>query len=161
MVHGSKVMFRKYTRKIVLGRRNLVSTPERSVKYIHKSATFAGLMSDIGIERIGTYVRSMANHAEILAEMSKTGIINDLVLAVEVESISEESERTGADLALIGNSLIRFMHTDSERIKSHRMLKPRIEKVRLLENQREIPGLPAPSPVEAPEIALAMGDSRE
>jgi hypothetical protein len=138
-----------------------VSIPEKTVKYIHKSAIFSGMMSDVGIERIGTYVRSMANHAEVLDEMINTGIINDLILAVEVDLISQESERTGADLALIGNSLIRFMHTDSERIKSHRMLKPRSEKVRLLENQREVPGLPAPSSVEAPEIALAMGDSRE
>ena len=144
-----------------MNRRNIVSIPEKTVKYIHKSAIFSGMMSDIGIERIGTYVRSMANHAEVLDEMINTGIINDLVLAVEVDLISQESERTGADLALIGNSLIRFMHTDSERIKSHRMRKPRIEKVRLLENQREVPGLPAPSPVETPEIALAMGDSRE
>ena len=153
--------FRKYTRRILLNRRNIVSIPEKTVKYIHKSAIFSGKMSDIGIERIGTYVRSMANHAEVLDEMINTGIINDLILAVEVDLISQESERTGADLALIGNSLIRFMHTDSERIKSHRMLKPRIEKVRLLENQREAPGLPVPLPVEAPEIALAMGDSRE
>jgi len=153
--------FRKYTRRILLNRRNIVSIPEKTVKYIHKSAIFSGMMSDIGIERIGTYVRSMANHAEVLDEMINTGIINDLVLAVEVDLISQESERTGADLALIGNSLIRFMHTDSERIKSHRMLKPRIEKVRLLENQREVPGLPAPLPVELPKIALAMGDSRE
>ena len=161
MVHGSKVMFRKYTRKIVLGRRNLVSTPERSVKYIYKSATFAGLISDIGIERIGTYVRSMANHAEVLAEMNKTGIINDLVLAVEVESISEESERTGADLALIGNSLIRFMHTDSERIKSSRVHRTRMEKTRPSENQLEAPDLPVPLLTEAPKTALALGDPRE
>ena len=138
-----------------------MTIPEKTVKYIHKSAAFTKMMSDLGVERIGTYVQSMANHTEVLAEIINTGIINDLILAVEVDMISQESERTGADLALIGNSLIRFMHTDSERIKSHRMLKPRIEKVRLLENQREVPGLPAPSPVEAPEIALAMGDSRE
>jgi hypothetical protein len=161
MVHGSKVMFRKYTRKIVLGRRNLVSTPERSVKYIHKSATFATMMSDLGIERIGTYVRSMANHAEVLAEMNKTGIINDLILAVEVESISEESERTGADLALIGNSLIRFMHTDSERIKNSRMHRTRMEKTRPPENQLEAPDLPVPLLTEAPKTALALGDPRE
>ena len=153
--------FRKYTRRILLNRRNIVSIPEKTVKYIHKSAIFSGMMSDIGIERIGTYVRSMANHAEVLDEMINTGIINDLILAVEVDLISQESERTGADLALIGNSLIRFMHTDSERIKSHRMLKPPSEKVRLLENQREAPGLPVPLPVELPKIALAMGDSRE
>ena len=161
MVRGSKVMFRKYTRKIVLGRRNLVSTPERSVKYIHKSAIFTGIMSDIGIERIGAYVRSMANHAEVLAEMNKTGIINDLVLAVEVESISEESERTGADLALIGNSLIRFMHTDSERIKSSRVHRTLMEKTRLPENQLETPDLPVPLLTEAPKTALVLGDHRE
>ena len=161
MVHGSKVMFRKYTRKIVLGRRNLVSTPERSVKYIHKSAIFTGIMSDIGIERIGAYVRSMANHAEVLAEMINIGIINDLILAVEVESISEESERTGADLALIGNSLIRFMHTDSERIKSSRVPRTLMEKTRLPENQLETPDLPVPLLTEAPKNALAQGDSRE
>jgi hypothetical protein len=161
MVHGSKVMFRKYTRRIVLGRRNLVSTPERSVKYIHKSATFTSMMSHIGIERIGTYVRSMANHAEVLAEMNKTGIINDLILAVEVESISEESERTSADLALIGNSLIRFMHTNSERIKSSRMHRTRMEKARPPENQLEAPDLLVPLLAEAPKTALAQGDTRE
>jgi hypothetical protein len=161
MVHGSKVMFRKYTRRIVLGRRNLVSTPERSVKYIHKSATFATMMSDIGIERIAAYVRSMANHAEVLAEMNKTGFINDLVLAVEVESISEESERTGADLTLIGNSLIRFMHTDSERIKNFRVPRTRMEKTRPLENQLESPNSPVPLITEAPKTALALGDPRE
>ena len=119
------------------------------------------MMSDIGIERIGTYVRSMANHAEVLAEMNKTGIINDLVLAVEVESISEESERTGSDLALIGNSLIRFIHTDSERIKSSRVHRTRMEKTRPPENQLEAPDLPVPLLTEAPKIALAQGDPRE
>ena len=161
MVRGSKVMFRKYTRRIVLGRRNLVSTPERTVKYIHKSATFATMVSDLGIERIGTYMRSMTNHAEVLAEMNKTGIINDLILAVEVESINEESERTGADLALIGNSLIRFMHTNSERIKSSRMHRTRMEKARPPKNQLEAPNSPVPLLTEAPKTALAQGDARE
>ena len=138
-----------------------MSTPERSVKYIHKSATFATMMSDLGIERIGTYVRSMANHAEVLAEMINTGIINDLILAVEVESISEESERTGADLALIGNSLIRFIHTDSERIKSSRVHRTRMEKIRPPENQLEAPNLPVPLLTEAPKTAFALGDPRE
>ena len=154
-------MFRKYTRRIVLGRRNLVSTPERTVKYIHKSATFATLMSNMGIERIGSYVRSMESHNEVLAEMINTGIINDLILAVEVESISEESERIGADLALIRNSLIRFMHTDSERIKSSRMLKPLMGKVRSPENQPEGPNLPVPLLTETPKTALAQGYNHE
>ena len=154
-------MFRKYTRRIVLGRRNLVSTPERTVKYIHKSATFATMMSNMGIERIGGYVRSMESHNEVLAEMINTGIINDLILAVEVESISEESERIGADLALIGNSLIRFMHTNSERIKSSRMHRTRMEKARPPKNQLEAPNSPVPLLTEAPKTALAQGDARE
>ena len=119
------------------------------------------MMSNMGIERIGSYVRSMESHNEVLAEMINTGIINDLILAVEVESISEESERTGSDLALIGNSLIRFMHTNSERIKSSRMHRTRMEKARPPENQLEAPNSPVPLLTEAPKIALAQGDTRE
>ena len=144
-----------------MGRRNLVSTPERTLKYIHKSATFATMMSNMGIERIGSYVRSMESHNEVLAKMINTGIINDLILAVEVESISEESERIGADLALIRNSLIRFIHTDSERIKCSRMHRRQMEKTPLAENQLEAPNLPVPLLTEATKTAVAQGDTRE
>ena len=142
-------------------RRKIERIPEKTVKYIHKSATFAGMMSDMGIERIGTYVRSMTDHTEVLAEMIHTGIINDQILNDEIVSISRESERTGADLTLIYNSLKRFMHTDYERIKNSRMLQTRMEKTRTPENELEVPGLPVPLPAEAPKTALAAGDSCE
>ena len=159
MQNISLVKFRKYPRRIVLRRRTFVTIPEKTVKYIHKSAAFTKMMSDLGVERIGTYVQSMANHTEVLAEMINTGIINDLILAVEVESISQESERTGADLALIGNSLIRFMHADSERIKSSHQLKARMGKTLTPENEQVTPSLPVPVRAEAPKTVLAVGDT--
>ena len=157
----SRVKYRKNTRRLVLNRRNIEKIPEKTVKYIHKSAIFAGMISDMGIERIGTYVQSMADHTKVLAEMINTGIINDRILNNEVASIGRESERTGADITLIGNSLIRFLHTDYEGIKNARLLQIRMEKTRAQENEQEVTGLPGHLPAEAPKRALAGGDSRE
>lgn len=157
----SRVKYRKNTRRIVLNRRNIEKIPEKTVKYIHKSAIFAGMISDMGIERIGTYVQSMADHTKVLAEMINTGIINDRILNNEVASIGRESERTGADISLIGNSLIRFLHTDYEGIKNALLLQTRMEKTRTPENEQEVTGLPGHHPADTPKTALVVGDSRE
>ncbi len=161
MVKISKVKFRKYARIIVLRRRNVETFPENSVKYIHKSAKFAEMISNIGIERIDTYVRSMAAHSAVLAEMINTGFIIDPVLATEVESITQESERANTDLALIGNSLIRFIHTDSERMKSSRRLKIRTGKILTPENERVAPVLTVPASADAPGTVFAACDIHE
>jgi len=129
------------------------------MKYIHKSATFTKMVSDMGIERIGNYVQSMTSHANILGEMYKTGIINNQILKEEITSMSKESEKTGADLTLILHSLVRFIHTDSERIKSPRLLKTRRGKTRTPENEPVIPGLPVPVPAEVPKMAVAGIDT--
>jgi hypothetical protein len=156
MVIVSRVKYRKYARRTVSFRRNADSLPDNAIKYIHKSAAFAGMMSDIGIERIEVYVRSMADHAEVLAHMINTGVINEMSLAAVVESISNESEKTGTDLAIIGNSLVRFMHTDSERNKSSRVFRTRMGNTLPKENEQKAPGLPGPLLPEAPETALAV-----
>ena len=157
----SRIKFRKKVRRIVLRRRNIVAIPEKTVKYIQKSATFAGIMSDMGIERIMAYVKSMENHAEILAEMIDTGIINEQILCNEVSSMNRESEKTGTDIALIGNSLIRFIHSDYTRIKNSRVPRSRKGKTCTPENEQETTSMPDVLPVEAPIPVLANGDSHE
>ena len=118
-------------------------------------------MSDMGIERIMAYVKSMENHAEILAEMIDTGIINEQILNNVVASMNMESERTGADITLIGNSLIRFIHSDYTRIKNSRVPRSRKGKTCTPENEQEITSIPDVLPVEAPIAVLANGDSHE
>ena len=161
MQNISPVKFRKYTRMTVVRRRNIVTIPEKTAKYIHTSARFATMMSDIGIERIGSYVRSMAHHNEVLTEMVNTGFIDIRMLTDEVASISEESERTSADLALIGNSLIRFMHADSESSKGTRKIRTRRGNNPSPEIQQETPGQPLLSKAEARDAALTASDTHE
>jgi cell division protein FtsB len=117
------------------------------------------MMSDMGRERIGVYVQSMMHHNEVLAEMVNIGIISDRVLAAEVESISSESEKTEADLAMIRNALVRFIHTDNEKIKSSRIPRGPSEKNRSPENELVAPDLPVPSLRVSQNTALTVDDT--
>jgi hypothetical protein len=114
MEHMSLVKFHKFPRRLLLTRRNLARIPIATTRYIHQSAGFATLMSDLGLEGIGNYVRSMKEQEGVLRQMSRTGTVDARTLAVLVETVSNATKTNCDNLNLITNSLIRFRHTGAE-----------------------------------------------
>ena len=161
MIKTSRIKLRKYARQILLRRQTIVSTPEKTVKYVHMSARFTTMISDMGVDRIGSYVQSMESHAQVLGDMCKIGIIDDQVLACEVESISRETENAHANLTMINNTLIRFLHTDIEKIRQPAPHKTRAEKMQTHEPEEMVQELARPVPAHTPMTAIAAGDARE
>lgn len=163
MRRTSRVKLRKKTRQALLMRKKDVAVPKKAAKYLATSARFTTMLSNIGVDRIGKYVQSMENHAQVLEEMYKTGIIDNQILEGVVESISKESEDTKKDLCLINNSLIRFLHANSEQLKQLTPPTARQEELQnsLEEEDEETQSLPAPQQDKTPRTAIAAGESRE
>lgn len=161
MIRTSRVKLRKYTRRTLLQRKSIVTVPEKTVKYVHMSARFTTMLSDMGVDRIGNYVRSMDGHAQVLEDMCKIGIIDDQILADEVGSISRETETVNADLIMINNTLIRFLHADSEKIKQPSVHGRRADKLQEPDHNALAQSLPEPAPAHTPQTAIAAGEARE
>lgn len=141
-----------------------VTVPKKTARYLAMSARFTTMLSDIGVDRIGKYVQSMENHAQVLEEMYKTGNIDNQILEGVVESISKESEDTKKDLCLINNSFIRFLHANSEQLKQ---LTPPTERQEELQNseqeedEEETQSLPIPHEDKTPMTAISAGEYGE
>ena len=118
----SLVKFHKYPRQMLLSRRILARIPTETTRYIHRSAGFTTLMSDLGLEGIGNYVSIMNERVSILREMSRTGSIDTRIITLLVETVNNETKTNVTNLNLIRNSLIRYMHTGAEPV-----IRPRIE----------------------------------
>jgi hypothetical protein len=117
----SLVKFHKYPRRILLSRRIIARIPTETTRYIHRSAGFTTLMSDLGLEGIGNYVSIMNERVSILRGMSRTGNIDPRSILSLVETVNSATETNNANLNLIRNSVVRFMHTGAEPV-----IRPRI-----------------------------------
>ena len=106
---------KKYTHpgRIPSNRKNPAGSTGNTTKYIRQSAEFTTLMSDLAIEGIGAYVKTMEEQVCALRQMTRNGTIDPRIVSSLVETIGITSEMTTTNLNHIRNSLVRFMHTDT------------------------------------------------
>jgi len=112
----SLVKFHKYPRRILLTRRTLARIPGATTRYIHRSAGFATLISELGLEGIGNYVSMMNGQVTALRRMSGNESIDAGIVMSLVETVNTTADMNMTSLNHIRNSLVRFMHTDAEPI---------------------------------------------
>jgi len=128
---------KKYTHpgRIPSNRKNPAGSTGNTTKYIRQSAEFTTLMSDLAIEGIGAYVKTMEEQVCALRQMTRNGTVDPRIVSSLVETIGITSETTTTNLNHIRNSLVRFMHTDTES-----MINPEV-----VRNQ-DSPGNKSPAP---------------
>ena len=114
MVGNSLEKTLKHSGRILQHRKNQTYMLGNTAKYIHQSADFTSLMSDIAIEGIGDYVKIMEGQVLILRRMTRNGTVDPRVISRFVEIVGVKSEINTTNLNIIRNSLVRFMHTDTK-----------------------------------------------